>query len=44
MPVLQAWQSSDSVPYEYPAGAESFAEADQLIEADGRAWRALAEN
>jgi len=40
-PVLQAWQSSDSEPYEYPAGCHSFPQADKLIESDGRAWRRL---
>jgi len=43
MPVLQAWQGDDSVPYEYPAGSESFPQADRLIESDGRKWRKLAE-
>ncbi|MFA5239897.1 MAG: glucose-6-phosphate dehydrogenase [Phycisphaerae bacterium] len=42
-PVLQAWQNDDSAPYEYPAGRESFSEADKLIESDGRKWRKLAE-
>jgi glucose-6-phosphate 1-dehydrogenase len=41
MPILQAWQSSDSEPYDYPAGCHSFPEADKLIESDGRAWRKL---
>ena len=41
-PVLEAWQNEDSMPYEYPAGAESFGEADNLIESDGRKWRKLA--
>ncbi len=40
-PVLQAWQADDSSPYIYPAGSDSFAEADMLIEADGRKWRKL---
>ena len=41
MPVLQAWQN-DAVPlYEYPAGSQSFPQADELIERDGRAWRKL---
>ena len=42
-PVLQAWQNDGSAPYEYPAGSESFAEADNLIESDGRKWRKLSE-
>ena len=40
-PILQAWQEDESVPYEYPAGAESFPEADSLIESDSRKWRKL---
>lgn len=40
-PVLEAWQKDDSVPYEYAAGSESFAQADNLIECDGRKWRKL---
>ena len=43
MPVLQRWQNDDSAPYEYPAGSESFPQADRLIESDGRKWRKLAE-
>jgi glucose-6-phosphate 1-dehydrogenase len=42
-PVLQRWESDGSVPYEYPAGSESFPQADKLIESDGRKWRKLAE-
>jgi glucose-6-phosphate 1-dehydrogenase len=40
-PVLQAWENDESRPYKYPAGCESFAEADNLIEADGLKWRKL---
>ncbi len=40
-PVLEAWQNEDSIPQEYPAGSESFSEADNLIESDGRKWRKL---
>ncbi len=42
-PVLQIWQNDDSAPYEYPAGSESFPQADRLIESDGQKWRKLAE-
>ncbi len=42
-PVLQIWQNDDSAPYEYPAGSESFPQADRLIEYDGQKWRKLAE-
>ena len=38
-PVLQAWEADESSPYPYPAGRESFDEADSLIETDGRQWR-----
>jgi glucose-6-phosphate 1-dehydrogenase len=40
-PILQAWEQDESGPSKYAAGSESFAEADKLIEADGREWRAL---
>ncbi len=40
-PVLEAWENSDSSPIEYPAGAESFPGADNLIESDGRKWRKI---
>jgi len=40
-PVLQEWQTTDLAPYEYPAGSESFPQADSLIESDGRKWRKL---
>jgi glucose-6-phosphate 1-dehydrogenase len=40
-PVLQAWENKLPKPYEYQAGAESFPQADQLIESDGRKWRSL---
>lgn len=39
--VLQAWQTTDLAPHEYPAGSESFPQADSLIESDGRKWRKL---
>jgi len=42
-PVLEAWENSDSSPIEYPAGAESFPAADNLIESDGRKWRKISE-
>jgi len=38
-PVLQAWQKDEAVSYTYPAGSESFPQADDLIESDGRKWR-----
>ena len=39
--VLQAWEQDESAPHKYPAGSESFAEADRIIESDGRKWRKL---
>jgi len=42
-PVLEACEKDNSMPYIYPAGSESFAEADRLIESDGRKWRKLGE-
>jgi glucose-6-phosphate 1-dehydrogenase len=41
--VLDAWQDEDSAPWLYAAGSESFAQADALVESDGRAWRSLRE-
>ena len=40
-PVIEARQREKQEPDIYPAGAESFAEADNLIEGDGRKWRSL---
>jgi len=40
-PVLEAWKASDSAPFAYPSGCQSFAQADSLIESDGRCWRRL---
>ena len=40
-PILQAWEQDGSRPHVYPAGSESFPEADRLLEADGRKWRRL---
>ena len=40
-PVLQGWEHSDQAPTEYPAGSESFPQADMLLEADGRKWHGL---
>ena len=40
-PILQAWENDATMPYEYPAGSESFPEADRLIESEGRKWRKL---
>lgn len=41
-PVLEAWQENESGLFEYPAGIQSFSEADNLIESDGRKWRPIA--
>ena len=43
MPVLEAWEADESALYSYAAGSESFAQADSLIESDGRKWRRLTE-
>jgi glucose-6-phosphate 1-dehydrogenase len=40
-PILEAWEQDESEPYKYPAGSESFAAADDIIESDGRKWRKL---
>ena len=40
-PIMQAWENEGYELYEYPAGAESFPAADNLIKSDGRKWRSL---
>ena len=40
-PVLEAWETDTSGPYLYPAGCDSFPQADALIESDGKQWRRL---
>jgi glucose-6-phosphate 1-dehydrogenase len=40
-PILEAWEQDDKPPCRYAAGSESLAEADRLVEADGRKWRRL---
>jgi glucose-6-phosphate 1-dehydrogenase len=40
-PVLNAWNDDPSKPYEYPAGAESYDAADNIIESTGRKWRPI---
>jgi glucose-6-phosphate 1-dehydrogenase len=41
-PVLDAWQNGRTPLPEYPAGSESFPQADALLASDGRRWRKLA--
>jgi glucose-6-phosphate 1-dehydrogenase len=41
--VLKNWQQNDAEPYFYPAGGESFSQADALIQKDGRNWRKISE-
>jgi glucose-6-phosphate 1-dehydrogenase len=40
-PVLEAWQKDNNEPVNYPAGCESFPQADAIIESDGRKWRRI---
>jgi glucose-6-phosphate 1-dehydrogenase len=40
-PLLEIFERQESPLYIYPAGSESFPEADALIESDGRRWRRL---
>lgn len=40
-PILQAWEQESSDLYEYPAGSDSFEQADNLIQRDDRRWRKL---
>ena len=42
-PILKAWESDNSHPFTYPAGSQSFPQADELIESDGRKWRKISE-
>lgn len=42
-PVLEVMREGRLLPCSYPAGAESFAEADAIIASDGRRWRSIAE-
>ena len=42
-PILQAWEQDASAPSVYPAGSESFPDADRLPETDGRKWRKLSQ-
>jgi glucose-6-phosphate 1-dehydrogenase len=41
--VLKTWQEQDLEPHPYPAGSESFPQADALIQKDGRNWRKISE-
>ncbi|MFA6175960.1 MAG: glucose-6-phosphate dehydrogenase [Phycisphaerae bacterium] len=41
--VLADWQQRQGEPYFYQAGAESFSQADALIQKDGRSWRKISE-
>ncbi len=40
-PVLKTWATDETPPPEYPAGSDSFPQADALLAADGRRWRSL---
>jgi glucose-6-phosphate 1-dehydrogenase len=40
-PVLDVWQAGQTPLFEYPAGSDSFPEADALLATDGRQWRKL---
>jgi glucose-6-phosphate 1-dehydrogenase len=41
--VLNNWRQQDAQPPLYPAGGESFPQADMLIQKDGRNWREISE-
>jgi glucose-6-phosphate 1-dehydrogenase len=41
MPILEAWERGNDRPFEYPAGSESFPQADALLEGDDRHWHGL---
>ncbi len=40
-PVRKMWEADKIAPFEYPAGSDSFPQADALLAADGRQWRSL---
>jgi len=40
-PIMESWEKDGSDLHQYPAGAESFPAADNLIESDGRKWHKL---
>lgn len=42
-PVLEAWRKDKAPPFEYPAGSESFSQADTLVTSGGHQWRKLSE-
>lgn len=42
MPVLDTWKAGKTALAEYPAGSESFSQADALLANDGHRWRKLA--
>jgi glucose-6-phosphate 1-dehydrogenase len=39
--LLKSWDRGESEPFFYPAGAESFDQAEELIRKDGRCWRLI---
>jgi glucose-6-phosphate 1-dehydrogenase len=41
--ILNLWQQQKIEPFLYPAGSDSFPEADALIQKDGRNWRKITE-
>ncbi len=41
MPVLDAWHDGHAPLAEYPAGSQSFSQADALLANDGHRWRPL---
>jgi glucose-6-phosphate 1-dehydrogenase len=42
-PLLEAWEKDPMAPIAYPAGADSFPQADAIPAANGRLWRRLTE-
>ncbi len=41
MPLLEKWEAEKTTPFQYPAGDESFAQADAMLQNDGQKWRKL---
>ncbi len=40
-PVLETWREAKAPPSKYPAGSDTFPQADALVTANGHQWRRL---
>jgi glucose-6-phosphate 1-dehydrogenase len=41
-PIIEGWQGRGDVPDPYDSGSSGPAQADQIMQRDGRAWRKIA--